>query len=178
VETFSVAPGKSWKMDTAGIHAITIKLHNESDSAAASYAATLGPLAEQGSVPAGGDGEIGRWLTGGGELTVSNTTDPTSPATISGTVLGGARLPPGWSVQVPTAAGSSVKLTIFNDSGRYEAHTVTWCGGRDSIPEQHEIAAAATFEATMQCNGKPINVSNNGPAGEAAAVTVITAPAD
>lgn len=178
METFSIAPGKSWKMDTGKIHAISIKLHNESASADASYSAKLGALTELGTIPAGGGIEIGRWLAGGGELTVSNTANPANPATISGIVLGGARLTPGLSVQVPTKAGSSVKLTIFNDSDRYKAHTITWCGGRDCKPEKHEIDVGEPFTATMQCNGKPINVSNNTPRGEAANVTVITAPAD
>jgi hypothetical protein len=176
MKTFTVAGGESWKMDTAGILALTITLHNQSPSDIARYSATLGPLSTQGSLGGGEDVSIGRWLAGGAELTVKNDGAPGGP-TISGAVIGGTRLPGGESMQIPTIAGSSVQLSLVNESTLCVAYARTWCGGKDSPVETHKIPAGTTFATTMACGGNPVNVTNIKVDGGDAALIAAWSPA-
>lgn len=176
MKTFNIPAGQRWATDTAGQCAVTVKLHNESTSAVAQYSVTLGTLAAQGAIPAGGDASVGRWLPGGNELTIGNTS-PVGGPTISGSVIGGMRLAPGWSGQVQTSASASVNLIVVNDSTRVAAQIKTWCGGKDSPIEQQTIPPGGMCEKAMPCDGKPINVTNITPPGVGAAVIVTSAVA-
>ena len=86
-------------------------------------------------------------------------------------------LTPGKSAQFPSKAGEKVILAIVNESKIFEATAEIWCGGCGSAPATQTIKAGDTAELPMDCDGKPVNITNGTSPNEPANLSVVARPA-